>query len=357
MRFSLLKGKVYTGRVILLLMTFLMLSCVTPVNLKQFHDIRRSAKNNDFSGVILLAMDDTIVFHEAFGYADRKENIPNTIDTRFAIASLTKQFTGACLLHLQNNGLVNLDDPITNYFPDFPQGDQISLMDLASHQSGLTRYFKGIPLKEGPLSSLSWTEKMIDRSLITFTRKPGKSFNYSNAGYDVLSAVIEKVSGKPFSEVLVHVISDPEIELYHPHDPAPKKAKGYFCFALDAKTEFDDALLISRGSSGIFTRAIDLYNWYNILKDNRELYTTVHDQIHSSTLTNYLLGWRVSEQNGITWYYHGGQANGYAAMYLISFDVDACLVILSNRHWRIAETYIEGLAAGIRDHIETLYVP
>ncbi|MBN1363482.1 MAG: beta-lactamase family protein [Syntrophaceae bacterium] len=344
------KKSVCTGGILSLLVVFFILGCVTTVHLKQFQDIRRSAIEHDFSGVIFLAMDDTIILHEAFGYADRKENIPNTIDTRFAIASITKQFTGATLVYLLNRGLLDLDDPITYYFSDFPRGAQISINDLASHRSGLTRYLKGIPLQEDPLSCLSWTEKMIERSLITYRCKPGERFSYSNAGYNILSAVIERVSGKPYSEVVIDMISDPNIELYHPHDQVPKKAKGYFCFGVEAKTEFDDTLILSRGSSGIFTRAIDLYNWYRMLRDNQELFTAVHERIHESTLDNYALGWRVSELNGSTWYQHGGQANGFASMYMISFDTNTCLVILSNRHWRIAEAYIEGLAAGIRDN-------
>ncbi|MBN1646773.1 MAG: beta-lactamase family protein, partial [Spirochaetales bacterium] len=196
----------YLKGIMLFLIISLFFSCITPVHLKTIQDISSSVQKNHFSGVILLTAGGRTLFYDAYGWADKKTRVPNTIITRFSIASISKQFTAACLLSLQSRGLLNMNDPISKYFPDFPNGSKISLRDLASHRSGLPRYLYGIPLEEGPLSSLLWAEKMIDQKLITFKCKPGHKFIYSNAGYDFLSAVIEKVSGTSFQEALRNMI-------------------------------------------------------------------------------------------------------------------------------------------------------
>src|SRR5262249_39849027 len=90
-----------------------------------------------FSGVVVVAKGDAIVYQKAFGFADRTFNIPNTIDPKFHIASLSKPITASAILLLVERGKLALDDPVSKFVPDFPNGDRITVEELITHYSGL----------------------------------------------------------------------------------------------------------------------------------------------------------------------------------------------------------------------------
>lgn len=102
--------------------------------------MQAQVKVNEFSGVVLVTGKGKVIYKKAFGYADREWKIPNTLETKFEIGSLTKQFTAAAILQLAEQKKLNLDDKLSTWFPDYPKGDSVTLHMLLNHTSGIVDY-------------------------------------------------------------------------------------------------------------------------------------------------------------------------------------------------------------------------
>jgi len=152
-----------------------------------------------FSGIILVAEKGNIQFHKAYGLANRETKAPNTINTLFDIGSMNKTFTSIVVKQLVAEGKLNLDDMLTQYIPGFkdPNANKITINHLLNHESGFadyhTRNYFDLPLNERKLNAIVERAKSYDLNF-----EPGTEQDYSNLGYVILGAVIEKVSGKSY---------------------------------------------------------------------------------------------------------------------------------------------------------------
>lgn len=168
------------------------------------------SRNGVFSGAVLAAKKGNIIYKKAFGLADNDWNIPNTPDTKFKIASLSKPFTALLVLQLAEAGKLNLNATISDYILDYKGkfGDSITIDQLLTHTSGI-------------ISNLDPAEESIQEKLYHDLRdmarysesadlcfKPGTGFRYSNLAYNILALIVEKVTGKRFEEVMKQNIFD-----------------------------------------------------------------------------------------------------------------------------------------------------
>lgn len=150
-----------------------------------------------FEGVVLVARGDKVVYEKAFGKASYELNVPMTVNTRFRIASLTKGITMAAIGRLVDRGLVSLDAHLSDYLPAFPHADEITIRELIENRSGVPH--------TNDLAWMDMTKPMPLQEIVTrlakepLDFKPGTKTSYSNGGYALLAAVIEKVSGKSFA--------------------------------------------------------------------------------------------------------------------------------------------------------------
>jgi CubicO group peptidase (beta-lactamase class C family) len=154
-----------------------------------------------FSGVVLIARDSRVLFHEAFGYADREKKIPNRKDTGFNLGSINKSFTRVAILQLEKRGKLSLDDPIKKFLPDYPNrvaAEKVTVRHLLNMTSGIGDFF-------GPRYDATPKEKI--RTLgdyvplfadLPLEFEPGTGNRYSNGGYIVLGLIIEKASGMDY---------------------------------------------------------------------------------------------------------------------------------------------------------------
>ena len=154
-------------------------------------------KKDLFSGVVLITKDTKPVYFKAFGMADFETKKENTTDTKFDIGSINKDFTAVAILQLAEKGLLNLDDKIGKYLNQFPKDvlEKVTIRQLLTHTSGFGDYFM-IPGVIPKLPELTTVDKII----ATFKEEPllfepGTDRQYSNAGFAVLGAVIENISG------------------------------------------------------------------------------------------------------------------------------------------------------------------
>ncbi len=155
-----------------------------------------------YAGTVLVAQKGKVIYQRAMGKADMEWNIPNAIDTRFQIGSITKQFTAACILQLAEQGKLGLDDKLSKYFPGFPKGDSVTIHMLLNHTSGIKSYtsmsefwnLAPVPMKKDTMVALM--------ARYPYDFPPGTKWDYNNSGYFLLGYIIEKASGKNYSEYL-----------------------------------------------------------------------------------------------------------------------------------------------------------
>jgi CubicO group peptidase (beta-lactamase class C family) len=156
----------------------------------------------DFSGAVLVAKDGVPIFQGAYGLADRERGIPNQLDTRFRIASLSKMFTAVATLQLVQAGKLRLDDPLSAYLPDYPNQElaaTVNAHQLLTHTAGIRDAFEpGYRERLGELRTLTDYVARYGQRPTQFT--PGSRFQYSNYGFIVLGELIERASGEDYYE-------------------------------------------------------------------------------------------------------------------------------------------------------------
>ena len=160
--------------------------------------------DSGFSGTVLLARDGQVVLHKGYGSADDTQRNPVTTGTVFDIGSITKQFTAAAIMKLEMAGKLNTSDLLSQHQPDVPPDNSaITLHHLLTHTAGLVMY-------SGGDYDVSLRDETVTRILGTpLESKPGEKFSYSNPGYSLLAAIIERVSNEPYEAFLRKNLFDP----------------------------------------------------------------------------------------------------------------------------------------------------
>src|ERR1044072_4437722 len=155
-----------------------------------------------FSGSILIAKDGKVLVSKGYGMANLEYDIPNTPHTKFRLASVTKQFTTMAILMLQEQGKLNVEDPVCRYLPDCPKAwNEITIRHLMTNTSGIPDFVNllSLEMRRLPSPPLTTIALVKDKDL---EFKPGERFSYSNSGYIILGFIIEKVSGKSYESFL-----------------------------------------------------------------------------------------------------------------------------------------------------------
>ncbi len=164
------------------------------------------AKAGHFSGVILATQDGKVIYEKAFGLANADFKIPNQVNTRIPIASITKLMTGAILHRLVEEKKISLEDKLSKYIPDFPSGEKITILMLRTHRSGLPHRILKPEEESLSYTSAEMVEK-IKQAKVAF--EPGTQRLYSSTGYTVLARVLEIASSKSYAELLQEYVFTP----------------------------------------------------------------------------------------------------------------------------------------------------
>jgi D-alanyl-D-alanine carboxypeptidase len=302
------------------------------------HDMTSADK---FSGAVLVAKNGQSVFAQAYGFADREHHIPNSLDTRFGMASMTKMFTAVATLQLVKAGKLKLDDPIGKYLPDYPNREvasEVTIRQLLSHTGGTGDFFG--PEFNTHLRELHTHEDYIHLFGSRPPRfEPGTRFEYSNYGFVILGAVIDRVSGQNyFDYVRDHVYTPAGMtkELLDPgNQPVPDVALGYT--KRGGSTWHTDAASPFRGTaagSGYITVG-DLLRFANALEDNKlldahdtDLLTTGHVAMPMGG--HYGYGFEEFTLNGLRCFGHGGLGPGLDDNLKICPAAGYVVVVLAN---------------------------
>jgi CubicO group peptidase (beta-lactamase class C family) len=292
-------------------------------------------KIKEFNGAVLVMQKGKPVYKKAFGMADREWNIPNTVNTKFRIGSVTKQFTAACILQLAEQGKLAIDDKLSKYIADYPKGDSITIHMLLNHTSGITNYTnlpefwpKAIlPLSTDSMIAL-FKNKPLDFS-------PGTKWKYSNSGYFLLGVIVEKTSGKTFNDYLLqNIIKKLGLKntlMDNLDSVLAYRAKGY---DKNEHAVWQHATQISMEgpySAGAMVSTVDdLYLWTKALHNNRVLTAASTQKMLTPYKENYGYGIGIDSLKTHKRVSHNGGIPGFAS-YLGYFpDDDLCVVVISN---------------------------
>ena len=333
--------------------------------LEKYMQAQASVKG--FTGAVLVMQKDKVLLKKGYGLADREWNVSNTADTKFRIGSITKQFTAACILQLAELGRLSLNDKLSKYFPDFPKGDSVTIHMLLNHTSGIANY-TSIPGFEN-VERLSWSKD----SMISFfsdkpyTHSPGTKFKYSNSGYFLLGAIIEKASGQSYGTYLQKYIFDvlnmPNTGIDRWDSIIPMHAKGYSIENKIPKPANFIALNWPFSAGVLYSTTEDLYKWDRALYDNTILSATAKQKMFTPGKGNYGYGFVIDSLEGQYRIWHNGGIPGYLSNISRFTNDDLSVIVLANTDIQLSNTLaisdvvadgLSGIVLGLP--VETPYI-
>lgn len=303
--------------------------------------------NKQFTGTVLIAKGDDILLNKGYGAANIAWNIPNSPATKFRIASVSKQFTAAAILLLAEDGKLSLGDSVTRHLPRSPSGwRQVTLFQLLTHTSGMgdynayAEYVEGVPMKSEQVMAMIRKHPLASR--------PGKQFVYSNSGYAILGAVIEKVSGLRYCKFMQDRVFTPLAM----HDSGcdvnaeviPGRASGY----VNERGRMTNAPHHDVGEvfadGGLYSTAADMLRWQKALYGGKLLSSASLTAMTTAHTPGYGMGLELASPPSQPLFGHGGHLNGFTSR--ISYRPDDALhvIVLSN----MGMGYASGLGHRLR---------
>jgi len=271
------------------------------------------ARTNQFSGVVLASENGKVIYEKAFGLANADYKIPNQLNTRIGIASITKYMTSVILSRLVESNKIALADKLNKHIPDFPNGDKITIEMLARHRSGIPHRVMPPEAESLSYTSAEFVEK-VKQAKLAF--EPGTSRLYSSAGYAVLARVLEIVSGKTYSQLLDEYVFRPA--------------------GMTDSLDFDGEMVMERRAQDYYLSPNGLVNVplknYSFLVGAGSVFGTAHDVYRFGEAVmdgKYGEGVKTALL-GQTPFSGSGSTNGHRSYFEIALDKKYGFVILSN---------------------------
>ena len=291
-----------------------------------------------------IIKDGELIYAKGYGAANLEYNIPNTSESVFRIASTSKQFTAACIVLLDQQKKLSLDDKLSKFFPEFPSyANQITIKHLLNHTSGVRDY-----LTLAQLAGLGSEDYYTDETLMQWlvnqqelNFNPGDDFLYSNSGYWLLGQIVNKVSGGSMAEFAKVNVFDPlGMENTHFHNDhtqiVKQRASGYRPNS-DGGYSISMTTLEMIGDGGIFTTVNDLKKWDDAFYKsdilNKAFWDTMTSvgKLNSGEELDYASGLGVDTYNGLRVILHGGAFVGYRAEMIRFPEQKFSVILLANR--------------------------
>ncbi|MGH9967304.1 MAG: serine hydrolase [Pyrinomonadaceae bacterium] len=311
----------------------------TPTKAAKIDEVLRTARRYRlFNGSALVAEEGKVIFRKGVGLANMEWNIPNTPDTRFRLGSITKQFTAALILQLVEQGKIKLDGKISAYLPSYRKdtGEKVTVHQLLNHTSGIPSYtsLAGFiaDVSRDPFTVDEFVKKYASNNL---EFEPGSKFSYNNSGYFLLGAIIEKVTGQTYENVLKEKILDPlgmKNTGYDHHGPIlEKRASGYQKIGEGYVNAAYLDMSIPYAAGSMYSTVDDLYLWDQALYTERVLSSQSKELMFKPNLSDYAYGWIVTKARfgtqTIPEITHGGGINGFSTL-IVRFPVQKHLIVL-----------------------------
>lgn len=304
---------------------------------------------NKLNGSVLITQNDKILVNRGYGFRNISEKLPNDIHTVFQVGSVTKQFTAAIILRLEEMKKLQVIDKLSKYFPGFPKGNIITIENLLNHTSGIFNYTDDRVFMQTQAMTPVTQEVM----LASFKNKPlkftpGSNWDYSNSNYILLGYIIEKITQKPYEQVVQEMIFKPlkmtSSGFNFNELKSINKAKGYQVYSNeDSKESFEFDPSVSYAAGAMFTTTGDLYKWHKGMSLNKIISKASYDKATMPNKFNYGYGNYILNINGKKVLAHGGLTFGYSA-YLGRNNQDGISIVILNN---IVNTSLNDIAKNI----------
>lgn len=290
-----------------------------------------------FNGTALVAEKGKILLQKGYGYKSFSNNSLNNSNSIYEIGSLTKPFTAAIIVKLQEEGELSIHDKLNKYFPSLKNGEKITIENLLTHTSGLKNYTDII----GPEDSAIITNPVPKERILDIFQnkplefKPGTKFSYCNSGYFLLGMIIEKVTGTKYEQVVRNRIFDPlnmknsGFDFKNLKDTA--KTQGYSVLNKYNKIEsisVDSTVYYSAGA--MYSTTGDLYNWAKAIAEKKLLTEDSWKQIFTPFKNSYGYGWYIDSLIGKSCIRHEGGFLGFMSDFYYYPQEDVSIILLTN---------------------------
>jgi CubicO group peptidase (beta-lactamase class C family) len=318
---------------------------------------RKFDRTNGPGASVMVIQNGRRVFAKSYGLANVEEKVCATPGSNYRLASVSKQFTAMAILILADKKKLSLDDPITKFFPEFPDyGKQITVRHLLNHTSGLIDYEDIIP-KETTIPVLDINVLRLLQLQEKTYFPPGSQFRYSNTAFAFLALIVEKVSGETFASFLQnHIFKPLEMKNTLAYEQGissvPNRAYGYSPERSGFKKTDQSVTSSVLGDGGIYSSVNDLSKWDQALYDMKlvskkslaEAWTPGKSTSHGDGI-QYGFGWFLAEYRGLRNVYHTGDSIGFRTIISRFPDRQFTVIILSNEH----DAELPGIAHKIAD--------
>lgn len=313
-----------------------------------------------FSGAVLVAKDGKALFKKAYGLASKEFGVPNKVDTKFNLASMTKMFTGVAVGQLAEKGKLSFNDTVSKHLPDYPRekAAQITIHHLLTHTSGMGSYWKPELLDANQAKFRQIKDYLPLNRSDALDFKPGVKWGYSNAGFMLLGAIIEKVANQNYFDfVRENIFQNAEMnstDFYELDKITPNLANGYtknnrYLTGVTDWTK-NTFLLPPKGSpaGGAYSTIEDLLRFDRSLRANKllgqkftEIVTTGKFEYRPNA--KYAYGFADEIINGKRVIFHDGGSSGISTELDMYPDSGYTIIVLSNYDHPLASPVVKHL--------------
>ena len=295
-------------------------------------------KQERFSGSVLVSRNGKAIFSKGYGMANLELDVPNAPNTKFRLGSITKQFTAAAVLLLQERGKLSVQDPVCKYVDACPPAwSEVTVHHLLTHTGGVPS-FTNFP---DYMTKMMMPEK-IDSMIARFKDKPldfkpNEKWNYSNSGYFLLGHIIEKASGESYEAFLQKNIFDPlgmSNSGYDYHATILKnRATGYSL--RNGKVVNSAVIDMSQpySAGSLYSTVEDLLKWNEALFSDKVLSPKSREAMFTAVKNNYGYGIGIQQKFNRRMISHGGGINGFSTSLAGFPDEKVTVVVLRNRDY------------------------
>lgn len=291
-----------------------------------------------WSGVVLIARRDSVLFRGAYGLANRAHGVPNRLDTRFLVASVTKAFTAVAAARLWRAGIIEREGTIDRWLPDFPRADEITVAHLVGHRSGIPDT-DGLPWFAAAQDRPHDMDALVDSlGAAGLDFPPGERYSYSNGGYTVLAASLSAATGLSYPDLMERWVYTPA-GMPHTGDAAMRVvvkglADGYTLGPTGDLVPAPAAHPSNKvGAGSAYTTIDDILRFHQALRDGLLLPVAVVDSLFGTSDSAF----------GRQRMYFGGRGPGYTASIQIYPEEDIVVAALGNNYARLNEEVTDGL--------------
>lgn len=288
-----------------------------------------------FMGAVLVVKDGSVVFEQSHGFANVEWQIRHTPASKFRIGSVTKQFTAAAILLLEERGLLSTGDPVSKHVPDAPAAwEKVTIHHLLSHTSGIPS-FTGFPdfrtWKLSPHDPAATVGHFRDKPL---EFEPGEKYDYSNSGYVLLGHILERVSGQTYERFVRENIFQPLGMNDSGYDSntriIPERASGYTPGPTGlSNAEFTD-MHVPHAAGALYSTARDLSRWAEGVFGGKLLSPASLEKMTTPNKNDYAYGVIVRTAGGRKVFEHGGGIEGFNSHLSYYPDERVTIVVLAN---------------------------